>query len=41
MLALKNHPKAIFLQVVAQDNPVRLVDIVTHNGLPASQLRRS
>jgi CBS domain-containing protein len=41
MLALKNHPQATFLLVVAQDNPLRLMGIVSHNDLLAARLHQS
>jgi Kef-type K+ transport system membrane component KefB/CBS domain-containing protein len=41
MLALKNHPQTTFLLVVAQDDPSKLVGIVSHNDLLAAQLRQS
>jgi len=36
MLALKSHPRATFLLVVAQDNPIKLVGIVSHTDLLAA-----
>jgi Kef-type K+ transport system membrane component KefB/CBS domain-containing protein len=41
MRALKNHPQATFLLVVAQDDPSRLVGIVSHSDLLAAQLHQS
>jgi Kef-type K+ transport system membrane component KefB len=41
MLALKEHPQATFLLVVAPDKPSSLVGIVSHSDLLAAQLHQS
>jgi CBS domain-containing protein len=41
ILMLKNHPQDTFLLVVAQDNPSRLVGIVSHNDLLSAQLHQN
>lgn len=41
MLALKNHPRATFLLVVAREDPAKLVGIVSHGDLLDAQLHRS
>lgn len=40
MLALKSHPQATFLLVVARDDPVKLMGIVSHNDLLTAQLHQ-